>query len=400
MITAVRTIELEQPLGVLVIGVLPLWEDRGDAIHLREVALALRARRIAPVMLCLNGPDAPAGIDLPEVRVTPAYGRGRLQLSWNVLGTIAAIRAIRRHKLGAIYSRLDPGMIVGWLAGVLTGVPLVVEMNGIHTADTARGGRLKQLIHAATRLWEGGMYRVARAIVGAPGLVALAHEQYAVPIKKFRPVPLGVNTELFRPRDRATCRRELGLPDVPTITWMGSVARWQGLDTLLQAMVHVREVIPNARLLIVGDGIARPECEQLAAELGLGDAVCFTGKVPYLQVPLYLGAADVCAAAFPGNRGRKGVISALKTVSYLACARPVVTTDMDEMADAIHEIEAGVVAPPDDPQALAAGLITVLREDAEARRLRGERALSLVGYDLTWGAAADTIAACLREVAR
>ena len=208
-----------------------------------------------------------------------------------------------------------------------------------------------------------------------------------------------MNTELFHPRDRGDCRRTLSLYEVPTVVWMGALAGWQGLQTLVDAAVRIRAVVP-ARFLIIGDGPARAACEAAVAERGLAEAFHFTGQVPYARVAHYLGAADVCVAMFPGNRGGKGSISALKTVSYLACGRPVVTTEMDELGAGITAAGAGFAVPPDDPDALAARVTELLCESEAARQARGMRAAALVGYDRTWDAAADRIAACLREVAQ
>jgi glycosyltransferase involved in cell wall biosynthesis len=385
-------------LGALLIGVLPLWEDRGDAIHLREVALALQARGIDPVVLCLPGPAAPDDT-LRELRVAVPRRRGLFHLAWNVRGTAAAVRAIRAEGLGVVYSRLDPGLVAGKLAARLTGRPLVVEMNGLPSEDVRLYRGYHALLGTLTRRWEAGMYRAAQRIVAAPGYAAYAQQHFDVPVDKCVVTPLGVNTEVFHPRDKATCRRMLSLYDSPTIAWMGALAGWQGLQTLVEAAQRVRAVIP-ARVLVIGDGPARAACEAAVAERGLADAFQFTGHVPYARVAHYLGAADVCVAMFPGNRGGKGSISALKTVSYLACGRPVVTTEMDELGEAITAAGAGFAVPPDDPEALAARLAELLCEDDAARQARGTRASALVGYERTWDAAADRIAACLREVAR
>jgi glycosyltransferase involved in cell wall biosynthesis len=393
-----------EPLGVLLIGVLPLWADRGDAIHLREVAQALRARNIRPTVLCLPGPAGPPDTGLREVWVHVSRARFRFQVSWNIRATLAGVRAVRAGGIDVVYSRLDPGMIAGWLVARITGRPFVVEMNGLLTEDVKlyRPDRklLSRVLVGITRVWESWMYRAAQAIVAAPGYAEYAHQQFRIAARKFCVTPLGVNLQLFHPRDRQACRRELGLPTAPIVGWMGTLAGWQGLATLVDAAARVRAGVPDARFLIVGDGPALEECRAQVAALGLGDTFIFTGRVPYEQVPVYLGASDICVATFPGNRGGRGTISALKTVSYLACGRPTVTSEMDEMARGIAGKGAGLAVPPDDPEALAAALTELLREDELTRAARGQRAAALVGYARSWDAAADLIAARLREVAR
>jgi glycosyltransferase involved in cell wall biosynthesis len=118
--------------------------------------------------------------------------------------------------------------------------------------------------------------------------------------------------------------------------------------------------------------------------------------VPYRDVPLYIGAAHVTVAAFPGDRGAPGTISSLKTLTYLACGRPLVTTIMDELADAVVADEAGRAVPPDDPGALAAALLDLLEEPPPRWRERCERAAALVRRTRSWHHVTGPLAARLR----
>src|SRR4030095_9979416 len=97
-----------------------------------------------------------------------------------------------------------------------------------------------------------------------------------------------------------------------------------------------------------------------AQSLGVAYAFQFVGAVPYEAVTDYIGACDVGLAIFPGNRGNRGGISAHKTRNYLACGRPVIVSDMDEMSDLIEQTHSGKSVPPDNADALARALSLVL----------------------------------------
>lgn len=385
-------------ITVLMIGVLPLWADRGDSVHLREVATALPYHGVTPVVLCLPGPTPPEGTELIEVRVGALRRRFAFQLSWNLLGTLAAVRTICSYRIDVIYSRLDPGMIVGWLAALLTGRSLVVEMNGLPTQDVKLYRPHNSLLLWLTRSWEKLMYRVAYAIVGGPGYIRYIREHFQVPAWKCFPVPLGVNTNLYFPRDQHSCRQQLKISEGPLAVWMGTLTVWQGLETLLEATILLKNNLPTARLFLVGDGISRSMCEQFIQEADLHSTVVLIGHVPHELVPLYLGAADVCVACFPGNRGVNGSISALKTVSYLACGRPVITTSMDELGEIIEREGAGYCVHPDDPIEMADRMSALLVEERSDHEMRCSKAATLIGSDRTWGSAAKMIAECLRKV--
>lgn len=387
--------------SALIIAVLPLWSDRGDAIHTREIATSLEDQGIATHIICLPGPDAsPAEKSLSKVEVRPWMRRGLFQLSWNVFATVAALRTVRRESVDVIYSRLDPGMIVGWLVKALTGKPLIVEMNGLPTEDMRLFRPNAKFQIAVTRLWEKFMYKSADRIVGAPGYINYVKEVFHVASEKCRTVQLGVNTDLFRPNDKGTARHMLKLPSRPTVVWMGNMTLWQGLETLIKSMAHVVHHVPDVRLIVVGSGVLFDECNALSRSLDLSEHVVFVGHVPYARVPVYLQAADVCVSSFPGSRGIKGSISALKTVSYLAVGRPVVTTWMDELADAITAQGAGYGVPPDDPAAMADRIVMLLSEPEEVAKRRNSAALSLVSAGRSWVETAGVIAQSMEEVTK
>lgn len=384
-------------VGILQIGVLPLWSDGGDSIHTRELATAFLEEGIDPILLTLPGPQGPSGTNLREIRVPVLRTRFLLQASWNVLGSLKAVQAIRKHNLALIYSRLDPGMYVGLIAARLTGRPLVVEMNGLPTEDVRLYRPHNALLLSVTRNWERAMYCASSRIVGAPGYVRYVQDHFDVPEAQCCQAPLGVNTEIFRPLDRSNCLEMTGQENRPTIVWTGQLSPRQGLETLLSAARVIRGVIPDVRLLVVGDGTTRPFLEERVREMGIDDIVRFLGRVPYTEVQYYLGCANVCVATFPGERGDPGTISYLKIMTYLACGRPVVTSDMDEMAAVICDTEAGDSVPPDDSERLAAVLVSVLKEDDVAWRRRCEAARRLA-EQRTWQHKAARVATCLREL--
>jgi len=375
--------------------VLPLWSDGGDSIHFRELAAAFREEGIDPMLLTLPGPESPSGSIFREIRVPVIRIRFLLQACWNILGTFKAIHAIRKHKLERIYSRLDPGMYVGLIAARLTGKPLVVEMNGLPTEDVRLYRPHNTLLLSMTRNWERAMYRAARLIVGAPGYVRYVGTHFGVPDSKCCSAPLGVNTEVFRPLDRIACLERTGLEDRPTVVWTGQLSPRQGLETLLGAARLVKRSIPDVRFLVVGDGTTRQLLGDRVREMGLDEVVRFVGHVPYEEVQHYLGCASVCVATFPGERGDPGTISYLKIMTYLACGRPVVTSDMDEMGAVICDEKAGDSVSPDDPEQLAAALVDLLEENASEWRQRCSAARGLA-EQRTWKHKAALVADCLR----
>lgn len=99
---------------------------------------------------------------------------------------------------------------------------------------------------------------------------------------------------LFRPAERAACRRQLGIaPDAPVIGHVGRMVEVKNHRFLLRAFAACLAEAPAAQLLLVGDGPLEPELRALAAELGIQDSVHFPGA--RRDTPALYGAMDVFA---------------------------------------------------------------------------------------------------------
>ena len=138
-------------------------------------------------------------------------------------------------------------------------------------------------------------------------------------------IPSATDTAHFTPVDRAW-RAALGLdPDRPVVGFVGLFYRHQGVPTLLHALAKLRPGMPRLLALIVGDGVMRRQWQGMARALHLDDGVRFTGQVPYAEAPGYFNAMDVVVAPFTAHRGET---SPFKVLDALACARPVVASDI------------------------------------------------------------------------
>ena len=168
--------------------------------------------------------------------------------------------------------------------------------------------------------------------------------------------------------ERGRARARLGLPDHPLVLTLGRLSLQKGQDVLLRAWPAVLERVPDAELLLVGDGPAR-----VALEAQSAPQVRFEGARD--DTSDWLAAADV--VALPSRW--EGL--SLVMLEAMASGRSVVSSDV---AGARESLEgAGAIVPVADPQALAAAIAErledpglALREGAEARR-RVERDFDL-----------------------
>ena len=181
-----------------------------------------------------------------------------------------------------------------------------------------------------------------------------------------------MDVTFFRPgAGGAGVRERLRLAGRPVVTCVSRMVPRKGQDTLIEAWPQVRSQISGAALLLVGDGPYASRLRRLAERRGVGDAVIFTGPVPWPELPGYYDAADVFA--MPCRTRRAGLDVEGLGIVYLeasATGLPVIGGDSGGAPDAILDGETGYVVH--DTAGTAARIIELLGDPARAR-VMGEK---------------------------
>jgi glycosyltransferase involved in cell wall biosynthesis len=193
---------------------------------------------------------------------------------------------------------------------------------------------------------------------------------------------------------RAEARAALGLPQkAPVLLFFGFVRAYKGLDVLLDAMPRVLKALPEAHLVVAGEFYDDPAPYRAQIRRhGLGRRVhVYDQYVPDDEVPRYFAAADAVVQPY-----RTATQSGVAQIAF-HFDRPVITTDVGGLAEHIPHEQAGLVAPPEDPAALAEAVARFFAEDGLAARLRrGVRRLKRQRSDDLYGALEDLLATACR----
>jgi len=227
-----------------------------------------------------------------------------------------------------------------------------------------------------------------RVVVITEGLRQYLVSNLGIEPEKIAVIPNGVNTAVFRAlKDSGSLvglRASLGIPkDDPVVLFAGNLSHWQGIDTLLDSIPIVLKTVPPVRFLIVGDGTLRGHLETRIRTMSLEKHVLFTGMVLHEQVPRYINLADVCVS--PKRNYPSGLslfTSPLKVYEYLACGKAVVSSRVAGL-EFIEEKETGVLVDPENPEALAEGIVTLLR-DPLRRAHMGRNGVALARAEFDW----------------
>lgn len=151
----------------------------------------------------------------------------------------------------------------------------------------------------------------------------------------------GVDLQLFRPVDRESARKELGLSTFTLLT-VGHLVPVKGHELIIRSL----PLLPEMRLLIAGNGILKQSLENLAKELRVSDRVTFLGALRQDELRTYYGAADAMILASE----REGWANVL--LESMACGTPVVASTVWGTPEVVASPDAGVLMAERTPASL------------------------------------------------
>ncbi len=377
-------------------GAVSTGEVGGARVHFAGMAQALDAQLGSELRVITPSFRGEAGlaIDLPNSashRRLPALGPGLLgHVSYELVkcGYLVGLRLrdLVRRRRTTVMSRITP---VG-IAPVVTrafGVHTVIEVNGIPDAEFESRG-FSGVVVRSVRFVTSLQLRVAdRVVAVTDGTAKVCRRRTSAPVTR---IENGVDLESI-PAARAL--EHSG--DPATVAYSGAFAPWQDLSTLIRSIARLRIDDPDRgwRLILIGDGERRQELEFLVAELGIHDAVEFTGWLDREAAAERLLEARVAVVPLLPKFESGLCGSPLKLFEYLAAGRSVVGSDVDGVVELVdYPIELYVRADVDDAvrairiaadRTVTAETLDELRERTSWTD-RCERVLAFAG---TWGTA-------------
>jgi glycosyltransferase involved in cell wall biosynthesis len=293
------------------------------------------------------------------VRHLPLERRTRADLlAWRRL-----TRFLRRERVQILHSHMWGSNFWGSLLGRACGVPVVIAHE--HTW-AYRGKPYRRLLDGYVI---GRLAHVFLTVANKQLMVDWEH----VPERKVRLMP---NPYIPRPSmNGGNLRAELGLaPETPVVGTVARLRPQKAIQVLIDAFVQLSHSLPQARLVIAGDGPCRPRLERHAAQAGLGDRVHFLGMRE--DVDVVLEGIDVAAMSsdFEG--------SPLFGFECMAHGRPLVSTDVGGLRDVFENGRTALLVPAGDSAALARSLEQMLRDPERRRAIADAARAELSRYSI------------------
>lgn len=339
------------------VTVLTTWARRAQRTLARDVDDALRAARVRVERA-------------PVLRDRTGYVRGYLPyLSFDV-PLLVRLLAVPRPDVVVAEPPPTTGAVVR-LACAVRRVPYVYYAADVWSDATAGDGSVPGLVTRLLAAVEGWAMRGAQGVVAVSPDVAERVTALVGPASggraRRRPevvvVRNGVDTDVFRPG----LPRPQGAPG-RYLVYAGTTSAWQGADVFVRALARVRETVPDAELVILGQGSDFETLRTLADELVPG-AVHLHPVVPAPEAAAWIGHA---AAALVSVRPGVGYDLALptKTFAAAACGTPVVFAGPGPAVPLVREHTLGQ-AVAYDVEEVAAAMIAALEAPAGAERAAG-----------------------------
>ena len=178
----------------------------------------------------------------------------------------------------------------------------------------------------------------------------------------------------------------------PIVGYLGRIKKYKSIHHLLTAFGIVRKEFASARLVVVGDGDARPGLERLARDQGIADGVTFTGFVTPEDKVRWLNRMDIVV----NTSAKEGW--GLTVIEANACGAPVVASDVPGLRDSVLDGQTGLLYEYGNIEQLVEKISLVLRDEHFRSRL-AEEALRWAST-FTWESSTDKMEEALKEAIR
>jgi glycosyltransferase involved in cell wall biosynthesis len=291
---------------------------------------------------------------------------GRRQ-RFDAAGFARLVKFMRRWKPDVVHCHKVGSNSLGRLAALFARVPVIIGHEHTMPGRSIVQRTLDRWLARRTSLVLACDRVLAQELIAREGL----------PANKLEVVANGVDLSRFQPDAgrRSAVRRALGVGERPVVGVFARLEAQKDVPSMLAAAKLVLNRLPSTVFLFAGDGPLRAELEDRSRSLGLGDAVRFLGF--RRDVPELMQAVDLVAL----SSGWEGL--PVSILEAMASSKPVVSTRVGSVADAVLHGETGLLVAPSSPSELADALVRLLTNTeiaqamGQAGRLRVERLFSL-----------------------
>lgn len=273
-----------------------------------------------------------------------------------LFGFLALLRVVIKNKIEVISAHwIIPNGFIASLVSWILGTPLVITIPGSDIYLAGKNFLFRNLsLYAAKQ---------AKVIISDSQHYLDQLKDLKIYPKEERVIRYGVNTGIFKPQGKdPVLLKKFGLGSSPVVLTVGRLVPKKGFIYLIEALPQVLNKIPEAKLVIVGEGDQKSELLKRVSELKLEKSCIFVGTVSYDELVKYYNLADVFV--MPSIRNESGNIDAspVAMMEAMCCGIPVVATRFASSSELINS-KNGVLVEEKNSHQIADAIITILKKD-------------------------------------
>ena len=288
------------------------------------------------------------------------------------------LKILRENHYDLVYGNTHTGVFCS-LLGKLIKTPLIFDMHGglveeflLENEFSLNPSFLSRFIQK--KLIDFADLRFSDKIICVSHkMIEYLHDQKGVPLDKMAYVTNGVDLDFFKPVNDEkvnNIRSQLGLEDKLVFGYVGGFHKWQGVENFIEAAKRIND--KDLAFLIVG-----------GEEESRKNNVIFVPKIPRSQIPDYYSICDVLVLPRPSHPATE-IAAPTKFAEYTAMGKPILTTDVGDVADFVREYTCGIVVEDNKVENLIKGIKEFRDESEEELERMGKNSRMLAENEFDW----------------
>jgi len=277
-----------------------------------------------------------------------------------------------------------PVGLLGLLSKYVWRVPYIYNIPDLQVESAREGGwvGLESILKIAAWFENLVMRNSWQVSVVTRGFKEYFHRQRGIDRAKIALLPNGADPRKLKPLDPdQEIIRTHGLDGKIVFMYAGMLYPAHRAEVIVEAADLLRDR-DDIRFFFLGGGVTRQKLIDLTRDKGLNNVVF--GKTSYalVELPRYMSVARAAVVTL-SDTPLHSILRVAKTFPPLACRKPVIFSGRCESGDLLRENDCGIVTAPEDAGELAAAVVRLADDEAEAGRL-GRNGLAFIEREMTW----------------
>jgi glycosyltransferase involved in cell wall biosynthesis len=331
----------------------------------------------------------------------------------NIFFTITLVRFLKGKSIDILYQRYSIFNCSGVLVRLFKKIPLILEYNGSEVwVNKYWGSQIGSMRYNFLRIfftftWLAKIIEYINLTYADFIIVVsdvLRDELIArkIPAQKILVNPNGVDPSYLDPAklltERYEIRKRYDIEDKFVFGFIGTFSAWHGLSTIEEMIILYKADYHKVHFLLIGDGPLRADLEmRLKHDSHSNSLITFTGMVPQDQARNYLAACDAFLCPTEHNPdGSRFFGSPTKLFEYMSMAKPIIASDLEQIADIISPAlkvfsaqefssqACGLLVEPSQKESYYRAAKRIVESSDYERKILGKNARTRVMHNFTW----------------